>query len=197
MRRRHLIVFSIALSCVAAPYPDFPVKPAREYATVIIKSGLAVAVVPVEDRQDQHKYFGMDLRSRGCVPVFIVIENQTSTDSFLLKREGLMYSPAGRSRSTLPNLAHPRKVDKVLAVAAVVPTIYSFMATVMVSRAKEVRQNLLKTELQSMTLSPGASAHGFIFVPAHWEHSSRDKIQLAIPFARPGSSETMTVELAF
>jgi hypothetical protein len=55
----------------------------------------------------------------------------------------------------------------------------------------------LKRELQSATLSPGTSAHGFVFVPARWQHSLRDKIQLTIPFTLPESSETVTIDLAF
>jgi hypothetical protein len=197
MQSRRLILSSVALSCVAASFPDYPVRPASEYANVLTKSGLVVAAIPMEDRQDQHKYFGMDLRSRGYVPVFLVIENQTPSNSVFVRKEGLMYSPAARSGSTLPNPANPRKADKALSVAAAVPTIFSVMATVMVSKSKEVRQNILKRELQTATLSPGASAHGFVFVPAHWQHSLRDKIQLTIPFALPESSETVIMDLAF
>lgn len=197
VRTSHLILFSLAFPCVAASFPEYPAKPANEYATVIVKSGLAVAVVPVEDTEDQHKYFGIDLRSKGYVPVFLVIENRTSGDSFLLKKEGLMYSPAGRSGSTLPNPANPSKADKALEIAGALPTIYTFMATIAASKAKELRQNLLKTELQSATLSPGQSIHGFVFVPAHRRHALRDKIQLTIPFTRSGSSESAIIDLVF
>jgi hypothetical protein len=196
MPRKHLILFSAALSCIAASFPEYPVKSATEYANVVKKLGLAVAVIPMEDPQDQHKYFGMDLQSRGYVPVFLVIENQTSTDSFLLGKEGLMYSPAGRSASTLANPARSSKADKALVVAQVVP-YYGFLAAVMVSKSRELRLNILKRELQSTTLSPGTSAHGFVFVPAHWQHSLRDKIELTIPFNVPKSGETVIMDLAF
>jgi hypothetical protein len=194
MCQRCFVLFSLALASLAASFPQYPVKPARDYPTAEEKSGLVVAAVPVEDQKDQHTYFGIDLRSKGYIPVLLVIENQTSNESYFLRKESLMYSPAGRSGSTLPNPANPSRADKAVAVAGAVPTIYTFMATLAASRSKELRQHLLGTELQSATLSPGGSAHGFIFVPGtHGGHSSRQKIKLTVPFTRSGTNEEVTI----
>ena len=197
MSKRRPILCFLVLPCVAASFPEYPVKPTREYATAIEKSGLVVAAVPVEDREDQRRYFGIDVRSKGFVPVLLVIENRASDDSFLLKKESLMYSRGGRSGSTLPNAARSSGADKTAIAIASVPTIYTFMLTIAVSRVKELRQHLLRTEFQSATLSPGASVHGFVFIPVHWGYSSREKIQLTVPFARSGSNDIVTIESTF
>jgi len=197
MRARHLVIFSAALSCTAASFPDYPFKPAAEYANVVAQSNLTVALIAIEDSQDQHKYFGMDLRPKGYVPVFLIIENQSSTDSVIFRKEDLLYSATGRSGSTISNATGPRKTDKALAVAAALPTIYTFMATVIVSKTTELKQNVLKRELQSATVSPGESVHGFVYVPAHWTHSTRDPIFLTIPLKRPGSDEAVIMDVKF
>ncbi len=190
------MLFTMALSCIAASFPEYPVKPVAGYDGVVTKSGLAVAVVPVEDPEDQHKYFGMDLKSKGYVPVLLVIENQTSGDSFLLGKEGLMYSPAGRSGSALADPSRPSKTDKALVVTSYFG-VYGIMASAMASKSKVLRQNILKSELQSTTLSPGTSAHGFIFVPGHWRNSLRDKINLTIPLTLSRTGEAVIMDLTF
>ena len=196
MRRKCLFLFTMVISCVAASFPEYPVKPVTEYANVVTKSGLAAAALPMEDPRDQLKYFGIDFKSRGYVPVLLVLENQTATDSFLLGKEGLMYSPAGHSGSALANPSRPSREDKTLAVASYLP-YYGIMAAAMASKYKELRQNVLKSELQSTTISPGTSAHGFIFVPAHWQHSLRGKINLSVPLKLSESGETVIIDLAF
>lgn len=196
MRRKLLLLFTVVISCAAASFPEYQVKSIAEYANVVTKSGLAAAGLPMEDPRDQLKYFGIDFRSRGYVPVFLVFENQTTTNSFLLGKEGLMYSPAGRSGSTLANPARPSKQDKTLAVVSYLP-YYGLAAIAMASKSKELRLNVLKSELQSTTFSPGASAHGFVFVPAHWKRSLRDPINLTIPLTLSRSGETVIMDLAF
>jgi hypothetical protein len=190
------MLFSFAWASLAASFPPFPVASARTYPIAIEKSALVVAAVPVEDRKDQQTYFGIDLRSKGFIPVFLVVENQRSDESFLLNKESIAYSPAGGSQSTLPNPGHPSKADKALTVAGAVPTIYSVMATIAASKGKELRQHLLSIELQSATISPAASIHGFIFLPARRAYSSRGTIKLTIPLTRPRANEVLTIDLA-
>lgn len=180
----------------AASFPDYPVKPAHEYPAAIEKAGYIIAAIPVEDRNDQRKYFGLDLRSRGFVPVFLVVENRTSDRSVLLKKDSLMYSPAGKSGSALANAASSSRVDKTIMALGYV-SVYAYMAVVVTSKNKESRQHLLETELQSATVSPGQSVHGFVFVPAKRGYSSRKKMQLAIPLALSGSDDVVTIDATF
>jgi hypothetical protein len=194
VQKTQVVPFLLALTSLAASFPEYPVKPARDYPTVVEKSGFVVAAVPVEDQKDQHTYFGMNLRSKGYIPVLLVIENSTAKEGFLLDKRSLTYSPSARSTSALANPANASRADKAVAIAGSVPTIYTFLATIATSRSKELRQHLLRTELQSATLSPGVSVHGFIFVPERADYSSRQKIQLTIPLRRSGSDEVLTIE---
>jgi hypothetical protein len=194
MRTKCLILSVWAVFCSAASFPDYPVKPASEYPAAIEKSGYVVAAIPVEDRNDQRKYFGLDLRSRGLIPLFLLVENRTADNSVLLKKDSLMYSPAGKSGSTLPDAAKSSRVDKTVTALSYVPSVYMFMSIIVSSKTKERRQHLLETELQSATVSPGQSVHGFIFLPAKRGYLSRKKMQLNITLVKSGSDDVVTID---
>lgn len=190
--RSMLVLF--ALCCSGANLPDYPVKPADQYKNVVEKSGLLVAVVALEDRKEQHTYFGADLQQRGYVPVFLVIENRSGTDSLLFERDGLMYGSVGASTSAVPDASKASKTEKILQGVAYVPTVYTFMATIFAAKAKDLRQNLLRKELQSATLSPRASVHGFIFIPARQRTASNE---LHVPFTRSGTNDVLVIDCVF
>jgi hypothetical protein len=191
MWTRYLMLSSLAAAGFAASFPDYPIKRITEYSTTVENSGVVVAAVAVEDRKDQHQYFGMDLRTRGYIPVFLIVENRTPDGSVLLSRDSLTYG----SGSTVPGAAKSSKSDKVVNAAAKIPSVYTIMWAIRASKDKARRQHLLETELQSSTLSPRTSVHGFIFVPAPRNYTSRKKIQLTIPFARSGSDDVVTIDL--
>ena len=188
-----ILSISAALSG-AASFPDYPVKAASEYPAAIEKSGYVVAAIPVEDRKDQRQYFGLDLRSRGLIPVFLVVENRTANKSVLLKKDSLMYSPAGKSGSTLPDASRSSRLDKTVTALSYVPSVYTFMSVIASSKNKERRQHLLETELQSATVSPGQSVHGFVFIPATRGYSSRKKMRLNITLLKSGSDDAVTID---
>lgn len=194
MRCKYAAFLFVAAHCVAASFPDYPVKAATDYSSAVAKSGLTVAAIPMDDPQDQLKYFGMDMTSRGYIPVFVVLENQTSAESFLLSKEAMMFGPAAGPGAVMVNPAVRSKADKALAASAYVP-YYGLLATIMDSKFSKLRQHILGVELQSTTLSPGSSAHGFVFIPARWKRSIRDKIQLTLPVARSGGGESVTIGL--
>lgn len=188
-------LFVLALACLAASFQEYPVKAVRDYPSAVERSGLVIAAIPVADQKDQHTYFGINLRSKGYLPVLLVIKNETTDASYLLNKEGLMYNLWGRSGSMSPTPSKASRADKTVAIAASIPTVYTLMAGIAASKSEELRQHLLETELQSATLSPGVSAHGFIFVPVRGKYPSPHQIRLAIPFLRSGTQEVVTIDL--
>jgi hypothetical protein len=188
-------LFALALVCLAASLQEYPVKAVRDYPAAVRRSGLAVAAIRVADQEDQRKYFGINLRSRGYLPVLLVIGNETTDASYLLNKEELKYKLGGRSRALSPAPSKASGADKVVAVAGNVPSVYTFMARLAASKSKELRQHLLRSELQSATLSPGVSAHGFIFVPVHGNYPTPHQISLTIQFLRSGTQEVVTIDL--
>jgi hypothetical protein len=187
----------IALSLVplvyaASTFPDYPVSPASDYAVSTQAAGFTIGVKAVDDLQEQRTYFHTELARVGFAPVFVVLHNGTDSDSFLFDKTKVTYGPADSSVST-PKMGS--KAGKSLAMAAI-PFAGLFAALKVISNVSQVQQNLLKKEMQSTTLSPGASAHGFLYVPVP-KDAPRQKIHLRVPVTKAGGDEAFVLDLVF
>ena len=59
---RTFVVLSLAPAVYTAEkFPDYPVRPAGDYAVTAEKAGLTIGVQPVEDLKDQMTYFDAQL----------------------------------------------------------------------------------------------------------------------------------------
>jgi len=166
-------------------FPDYPVRPAGEYANKVAKPGLIVAIEPVEDPEQQKTYFNSHLSSsKGILPVFIVIQNTSATDSFLFDRSAIGLGDTGEVAGK-----GARKTASLLSSGGLVDLS-------LVNDVSDVRENLMKKEVRSKTLSPGASVNGFVYVPVPTD-GSRKKIHLQVPLTNTQSSEIEVVNLFF
>jgi len=164
-------------------FPDYPVRPAAEYANKVAKAGLIVAVEPVEDPEQQKTYFNSSLSSKGILPVFIVIQNTSATDTYLFDKSAVGLGEAaevsGKRGKTASLLGSGGLVDLTL-----------------VTDVKQVQENLMKKEVRSKTLSPGSSVYGFVYVPVPTD-APRKKMHLQVPLTNAQSGETEVVNLFF
>ena len=190
---RTFVALSLVLPVYAAStFPDYPVGQANEYAVSAQTAGLTIGVEAIEDLNEQKYYFHTELAPKGFVPVFVVIQNGSTEDSFLFDKTKVASGPADASVSTPKEGS---KAGESLAVAAI-PFVGLFFALKLVSNASEVQQNFLMKEMQSTTLSPGASAHGFLYVPIP-KNAPRQKIHLRFPITRAGAGEPFVLDLVF
>jgi len=171
-------------------FPDYPVRPAGEYANKVVKAGLIVGVEPVEDPEHQKTYFNSRLGSQGILPVFIVIQNTSATDAYLFDKSAVGLGEAAEvtgkgARETALPLGSGGLVDLALYVA----DLTRF-------REQDNLMNLVKKEVRSKTLSPGSSMYGFVYVPVPID-APRKKIHLQVPLTNAQSSETEVVNLFF
>jgi hypothetical protein len=187
--------------CLAQPvypadsFPEYPVRPAGDYAIKTENAGLTIGVQPMEDLKEQKLYFHTEFAPKGFVPVFVVIQNGSSGDSFLFDKSGITYGPTESSAST-PD-AHSKAGDRLaIASLAMLSLGGAFVAMKMISNASWVQENIVKKELQSKTLSAGTSTHGFLYVPTP-KNTPRQKINLRIPVTRAGTDETIVLDLSF
>ena len=179
--------------CAADKFPDYPARPAGDYAVTAQQAGLIVGVQPVEDVKEQKTYFNTELAPKGFVPVFVVIQNQSSEDSFLFDKTKLAY---GDSTGAAPDTRSQAGEAVALMSLAAISLAGAFVAMKLISNASQVQQNILKKEVQSKTLSPGTSVHGFLYVPAP-KKGPREKIRLQVPVARVGGDDTFVLNLIF
>lgn len=177
-------LFLVQPAGAAHHFPDYPVRPAGEYANKVVKAGLIVAVEPVEDSERQKTYFDSHLSSKGILPVFLVIQNTSSTDAYLFDKSAVGLADAaevsGKSaRKTAWQLGSGGLVDLSLN-----------------NDVTQVRENLTKKEVRSKTLSHGSSVYGFVYVPVPTD-APRKKMHLQVPLTNVQSGETEVINLLF
>ena len=176
----------------ASKLPDYPETAARKCLVSSENGGITIGLTPVEDPQDQKTYFHANLARKGFVPVFFVIENRTSTNVLLFDKTRITYGPAS---SAVPTTQLGPGAGKMVALS-LIPIAGPLAAAQIVSAAALIRQNLMKKEIQSTTLSPGASAHGFLYIPIP-KRAPRGKIALRVPLGKAATNETFDLNLVF
>ncbi len=147
-------------------FPDYPVRPADQYTSKTEKNGVVAGAEAVEDPRDQQTYFNARLTRKGFLPVFVVINNNSSSESFILEKQNVGFVGVSNRASDAAGTAF----------------------------GTDVQQNILKKGLRSATLSPRGSIHGFLFVPVP-KDGAREKIHLQIPITRAGTHETFILNL--
>lgn len=189
------VLLSLVLPlCAADKFPDYPVRLASEYPTTAEQSGLIIGVQPVEDLKDQTRFLGMGLSPVGYLPVFIVLQNN-SGDSFLFDKTKLTFGQ-GDSPGASPTTQSRAGEGVSLAGALLVAPVAIFVGAKLIADASKVQQNILKKAVQSKTLFPGTSVHGFLYIPAP-KKGQREKIHLQVPVTRVGTAETVVLSLIF
>lgn len=164
--------------------PDYPVRPADEYANKVVKGSLIVAVDPVETAEEQKTYFDSKLSARGILPVFIVIKNTSTTDTYLFDS-----SSVGLGEEADVSGKGARKTAALLGSGGLVDLT-------LLKEATDVRETLMKKAARSTTLSPGSSMYGFVYVPVPTD-ASRTKIHLQVPLTNMQSGEIEIANLFF
>jgi hypothetical protein len=179
-------------ACFAASFPDYPILKARDCAVTTEAAGVTIGVQPVDDLKEQKEYFNAVLTSQGFVPVFVVLQNGSNGDSFLIDTSKITYGSAD-SEIAAPKVG----LRKAAAITTFfVPFVGPFAAAKIISGPLQVQQNLLKKGLESTTLSTGASAHGFLYVPVP-KNAPREKIRLRVPITKAGTNDTFILDVAF
>jgi hypothetical protein len=168
---------------VAATFPNYPSRPPRECAVSAESGGVVVGAQPMLDPADQQTYFHMKLK--GLVPVFIAIQNGSKGDSFIFDKANVKSGPAETG------VASPDVTKSRGRQAAGV-----FVSPLFITHDFKNQQNLLKQEVQSTTLSPGASTHGFLYLPVS-NGVTGQKMQLRVVLVKAGSGETSFIDLSF
>ncbi len=209
MLRTNFVIVACTLLAVSLVQPvyasekfaDYPVRPAANYTVSVQHDGLTIGLQPVEDSKEQKTYFDTELTPKGFIPVFIVMQNGSQDDSFLFDKTKVTYGLADSSLST------PKMGEKAAKGAVIVGTASALaispagivVAMVLASKAvhgTQIQESILKKELQSKTISPGVSAHGFLYIQAP-KKGPREKIHMQIPITKAGSDQPLIFDLVF
>ncbi len=191
-----LVLLSFGRPAYAGPkFADYPQRKASECAFKADKLGLIIGVQPVEDLNDQKNYFDSDLTKKGFIPVYIVIEDQSSADGFLFDKAGVKIG-VGTANGSGPN-TNSKSVETLQVVSALLISPVGLIIGAKLAKDEAlVQTNILKKEVQSKTLSPGSSISGFLYLPVP-KAGPRQPIHLMIPIIRSGDDEPFNLDFNF
>ena len=176
------LLLAAAVWLAAAELPAYPARTPRECAASAESGGVVVGIQPMRDPAEQKTYLGMKMKD--LLPVFITMQNEAK-DSFIFDRDNIKFGPAETA------LASPDVTKSRGRNAAGV-----FISPIFITHGFKNQQNLEKLEVRSTTLSPGASAHGFLYLPMEKDVTGQ-KMQLRVVLVKVGSTETSNIDLSF
>jgi hypothetical protein len=203
MARRVGTLFLMTVICLLAAnkFPGYPPREVGDCAISTQSAGITMGVQPVEDFEEQKLYFGFPPGLQSLIPVYIVIHNGSSGDTFLFDVK------TAASAFVFENAAKPVPFFELVRENGG-PASPGPVA------GNNVYQNMLKKSLQSGTLAPGASVRGFLYIPGpavqvktfrsginkltkRYTPSPRPKIRFDASLTRSGTDETVTLEAIF
>ena len=117
MWRVFLASLVLTLPCMAGSFPDYPVHPVSDYPISTVKAGLMIAAIPLDAIKEQQTYFSTKLTPKGYLPVFIVMQNASTEDSFLVKKDAITYRLLGATGSVASTPKTRSKAGETIAVA--------------------------------------------------------------------------------
>jgi len=187
-----LALLVVVTAVATDDFPDYPLRAPQECAVHAAKDEIFVGAQPLENAVDQKTYFKTNVAHLGFVPVFVVIHNGSNESSFLFDKSAVSYGSA----SVLDTPKAKSKTGEVLGLS-VIPYAGIFAAAKVMKGASQIQQNLVKKELRSTTLSPGASTCGFLYVPPVQKDGSIEGLRLRVALTRSGADQPTILELDF
>ncbi len=179
-------------ACMAKKFAEYPTRQVSDCLVSGEKAGLKIGLQAMDDPKEEETYFHTNMRAKGLVPLFVVMQNSRTEGSFLFEKAKITF---GSATSTTSGPQVHSTSGTVMAVVGA-GGVLGIIGGVKVVHASEVQENLLKNELQSKTISPGSLLHGFLYVKIP-NGSPREGIHISIPFTDMSTNETITFDLTF
>lgn len=171
LRRTHVFgILSIAwllngAALLASEFPAYPIQSADQCNLKSSKGGLRVGLTALESKKEQKTYLGTHLTRKGWVPVFVVLENESANSSFFVRMEDVSFSSLEETEATSASATASVKspAGKTAILGRSLPAL--FVGMDVMAGASKIRQNIVRKQLRSLTLSPGKKSSGFLYVP--------------------------------
>jgi hypothetical protein len=190
MRPKRLSQVCACLILILAPafasrqLPDYPTRPAGDYSIKAAQAGAIVGIESLDDSDLQKKYFNSHLTEKGILPVFIVIQNTSSSDSIIFDKSAIgLADPADLSGKQNRSIASKLGSGGLLDLGQM-------------RDITDEREVMMKKQIRSKTLAPGSLVSGFVYVPVP-RSQQRPKIHLQVPITGLQTGETTVLNLDF
>ena len=189
-----LVLTSVCYGGSLRTFPDYPSRPVSACAVSAEQAGFAIGVQPMDDPKEQRAYFHLTLKSRGLLPVYVVILNKSRENSLLVDRS-VIQSGVG-DRVPAPSTSPAMTPELAVGSGVMFGLIGLLTALEKTSIVSEIRQNMIEREIQSRTLPPGAAALGFLYIPVP-KNGVRERIRLRIFVTAIPAGAALPVDLVF
>ena len=131
------------------------------------KDGFAIAVVPVTNKEETIKYFGLDALKAGILILRMEATNQNPNTTLLLHKDNikLLLGSDGEKRRDLAQGAtvSSESIEAMAITGVLISPALLMVAAHQAANQSVVRHSLAANELPNQTLSIGQKAQGFLY----------------------------------
>lgn len=168
-----IVIFSFMsvqmTGCVAPmKIPPYKADTFNTYKNQAAKDDLHIAVLAMTDKEQQEKYFGVVLTDLGVLAVFIIAENRSASQRFMLRDDLIsLQNKTTKQILTKPgqtDVADDSSLEGARRASAIVGSIGLSLALAKHSAdTKAIQDNMFDKTLYTQTVLPGKTAEGFAF----------------------------------
>lgn len=83
------LIFIIAPAFASHQLPDYPARAASDYSIKAAEAGAIVGIEPFDESGLQKTYFNARLTEKCILPVFVVVQNTSATDSIIFDKSAI------------------------------------------------------------------------------------------------------------
>jgi hypothetical protein len=189
--------------CLTLEIADLDVKPVQTYRYVAEKNSIAVGIHPFVDSTESDKYFGTTLLDSNVLAVLVVVENRSSSSSYILTKDQCSLStvrnqtPAGASGAPGASERLDAGTGLAMAGAVLVSPVLLIAGLKLGSDSEMIRHNFHRLELRRQTISPGRTAHGVVYFELTDDQLKKPSpslvMQVSLQDLKTGAVETIPV----
>ena len=178
------LIFILSPAFASRQLPEYPAKAAGDYSIKAADAGAIVGIEPLDESGLQKTYFNAHLTEKGILPVFVVVQNTSATDSIIFDKSAIgLADPADLSGKQNRSIASKLGSGGLLDLGQM-------------RDITDERENMMKKQIRSKTLAPKTSVSGFVYIPVP-RGQQRPKIHLQVPITGLQSGETTVLNLDF
>ena len=178
------LIFILTPAFASRQLPDYPARPASDYAIKAAEAGAIVGIEPFDESGLQKTYFNAHLTEKGILPVFVIVQNTSATDSILFDKSAIgLADPADLSGKENRSIASKLGSGGLLDLGQM-------------RDITDERENMMRKQIRSKTLAPQTSVSGFVYIPVP-RSQPRPKIHLQVPITGLQTGESTVLNLDF
>ncbi len=196
------LVLVAAAGCSTMPTTTLTTGAAASYTPHETKNELTVGVRPLGAPAENKQMFNINLPGNGLLPVLVVAENRSPSDSFILPKEQILLvseAPSNtnaccRKQITSSSAGMPLVVTGALLYPSILGAVLFVNGVKVASNASVTQYDVDEKEFYTRTLGPGEKAEGFAYFPVPAGSACSGNYRLLVGARNSSSGAATTFE---